>query len=110
MNFPSSQGVKQQNTPRSSGQGLKTVENLDPGREREYGKYGSDHPLLPTNHTMHAKNFSCDQLNHRDSNQNPQSGNITFIIVNETKGIILYTVEPLITDPPTSGQPLHNGH
>ena len=39
-------GVKLQNTPWSSGQGLKTaVKNLDPGRKREYSKYGSDLPL-----------------------------------------------------------------
>ena len=45
--FHLSQGVKLQNTPWSRGQGRKTaVKNLDPGRKREYSKYGSDLPLL----------------------------------------------------------------
>ena len=45
--FHFGQGVKLQNTPWSSGQGLKTaVKNLDPGRKREYSKYGSDLPLI----------------------------------------------------------------
>ena len=43
MNF---QAVKQQNTPLSSSQGLKTVvKNLEPGRKREYSKHASDHPF-----------------------------------------------------------------